>query len=152
MAKLNEGDKAPDFKVLDENLKSRSLSEFKGKNIVLYFYPKDMTPGCTQEAQDFRDALLKFKKKNAIILGVSRDSPKRHQSFIEKEGLNFNLLSDEDIKLCKLYGVYKKKSLYGREYMGIERTTFVIDSKGKILKIFSKVKVKNHVEEILELL
>jgi peroxiredoxin Q/BCP len=149
MAKLKEGSKAPAFELSDENGKLRSLKDFKGKWVVLYFYPKDMTPGCTQESCDFRDALKRFKTKKAVILGVSKDSPERHLKFIEKERLNFTLLSDEKAKICKLYGVFKKKSLYGHEFMGIERTTFLIDPKGKISKIFPKVKVTGHVDEVL---
>jgi peroxiredoxin Q/BCP len=150
MAKLKEGSKAPVFKIPDQNGKAKSLADFKGKWVVLYFYPKDMTPGCTQEACDFRDSASKLKARKAVVLGVSKDSPDRHTKFIGKEGLNFDLLSDEDGKICKLYGVWKKKSLYGHEFMGIERTTFLINPAGKITKIFPKVKVKDHVKEVLE--
>ena len=111
-----------------------------------------MTSGCTLEAVDFRDSMAKFKKKKAVVLGVSKDSPERHQKFIDKEDLNFNLLSDEDAKVCKLYGVYQKKSLYGHQFMGIVRTTFVINPQGKIHKVFHKVKVKDHVDEVLKAL
>ena len=152
MAELKEGSKAPAFKLPDEKAKARSLGEFKGKWVVLYFYPKDMTSGCTLEAVDFRDSMAKFKKKKAVVLGVSKDSPERHQKFIDKEDLNFNLLSDEDAKVCKLYGVYQKKSLYGHQFMGIVRTTFVINPQGKIHKVFHKVKVKDHVDEVLKAL
>jgi peroxiredoxin Q/BCP len=152
MANLKEGALAPKFKLPDENGSVTSLSDFKGKWVVLYFYPKDMTPGCTQEACDFRDSLNRLKSKKAQVFGVSKDSPERHQKFIEKEGLNFHLLSDEDASVCKLYGVFQKKSLYGREFMGIVRTTFIIDPKGKIAKIFPKVKVTGHVDQILDFL
>src|ERR1700733_5103505 len=115
MAKLKEGDKAPAFQLPDENSKKVFLADFKGKWVILYFYPKDMTPGCTQEACDFRDSQKVIGQKKAVVLGVSKDSSERHLKFIKKENLNFPLLSDEDTKICKLYGVFKKKSLYGRE-------------------------------------
>lgn len=147
---LKEGVKAPAFTVLDDQGAKVSLKDFKGKTVILYFYPKDMTPGCTTEACDFRDSLARLKKLKAVVLGVSKDSPSRHQKFREKEGLNFTLLSDEDGDLCKAYGVWTEKSLYGRKFMGIERTTFVISPEQRILKIFPKVKVKGHVDEVIE--
>ncbi len=147
---LKEGDKAPSFSLTSDNGETVSLKDFKGKTVVLYFYPKDMTPGCTQEACDFRDQQDKFKKAKAIVLGVSRDSMGRHVKFREKYDLNFPLLADEDGKICNAYGVWKEKSLYGRKFMGIERTTFIIGPTGKIEKVFSKVKVKGHSEEVLE--
>jgi peroxiredoxin Q/BCP len=152
MAKLNEGDKAPLFVLDDENSEPVKLKDMNGKWVVLYFYPKDMTPGCTREARDFRDSIKQIKAKGALVYGVSKDSPERHQKFIKQEELNFHLLSDEDAAVCKKYGVFKKKSLYGREFMGIERTTFIIQPNGKIAKIFPKVKVDGHVDKILEFL
>jgi peroxiredoxin Q/BCP len=147
------GDSAPDFTLTDAEGKTIKLSQFKGKkNVVLYFYPKDLTPGCTQEACDFSKNLPKFSKKGAVILGVSFDSPERHQKFIKKYGLKVQLLSDEDKKTADRYGVYQEKSLYGRKFMGIVRSTFVIDKKGQIKKIFPKVKVNGHWEEVLQAL
>ena len=146
---LKEGNKAPDFIALDQNGKKVKLSSFKGKkNIVLYFYPKDMTPGCTTQACDFRDQLKKFK--NTVILGVSIDSQERHQKFIEKYDLPFSLLADTDKKVVQKYGVWQEKKLYGKTFMGIVRTTFLIDKTGTVKKIFPKVKVKTHIEEVLK--
>ena len=145
---LNEGAKAPDFTALDQDGGKVKLSQYKGKkNVVLYFYPKDMTPGCTTEACDFRDSHKNFK--NTVVLGVSIDSPERHQKFIEKYDLPFTLISDVDQKVVGKYGVWQEKSLYGKKFMGIVRSTFIIDKKGVIRKIFPKVKVKGHVEEVL---
>lgn len=149
---LKEGMKAPAFALPSDADEEISLKDFKGKKIVLYFYPKDMTPGCTQESCDFRDALSQFKKEKAVILGVSRDTVEKHKAFKAKHQLNFPLLSDEDGKVCKAYGVWQEKSLYGRKFMGIVRTTFIIDESGKIQKIFPKVKVKGHTDEVLEAL
>ena len=147
--KIKEGNKAPDFTALDQNGKKVKLSSFKGKkNIVLYFYPKDMTPGCTTQACDFRDQLKKFK--NTVILGVSIDSQERHQKFIEKYDLPFSLLADTDKKVVQKYGVWQEKKLYGKTFMGIVRTTFLIDKSGTVKKIFPKVKVKTHIEEVLK--
>jgi peroxiredoxin Q/BCP len=147
------GDSAPDFTLTDAEGKTIKLSQFKGKkNVVLYFYPKDLTPGYTQEACDFSKNVPKFSKKGAVILGVSFDSPERHQKFIKKYGLKVQLLSDEDKKTADRYGVYQEKSLYGRKFMGIVRSTFVIDKKGQIIKIFPKVKVNGHWEEVLQAL
>ena len=146
---IKEGNKAPDFTALDQNGKKIKLSSFKGKkNIVLYFYPKDMTPGCTTQACDFRDQLKKFK--NTVILGVSIDSQERHQKFIEKYDLPFSLLADTDKKVVQKYGVWQEKKLYGKTFMGIVRTTFLIDKTGTVKKIFPKVKVKTHIEEVLK--
>ncbi|GJL77739.1 MAG: peroxiredoxin [Nitrospinaceae bacterium] len=148
---LKEGNKAPDFTAIDQNEKKVKLSSFKGKkNVVLYFYPKDMTPGCTTEACDFKDNLKKFK--NTVVLGVSIDSPERHQKFIAKHDLPFDLISDVDQKVVNKYGVWQEKSMYGKKFMGIVRSTFVIDKQGVIRKIYPKVKVKGHVEEVLETL
>lgn len=147
---LEIGDSAPDFTLEDADGKKIKLSQFKGKkNVVLYFYPKDMTPGCTQEACEFSAANAKFAKKNAVILGVSFDDAERHQKFIVKNGLKITLLSDLDKKAANAYGVYQEKSLYGKKFMGIVRSTFVIDKKGKIVKVFPKVKVAGHVEDVL---
>ena len=146
---IKEGNKAPDFTALDQNGKKVKLSSFKGKkNIVLYFYPKDMTPGCTTQACDFRDQLKKFK--NTVILGVSIDPQERHQKFIEKYDLPFSLLADTDKKVVQKYGVWQEKKLYGKTFMGIVRTTFLIDKTGTVKKIFPKVKVKTHIEEVLK--
>lgn len=126
------------------------LSQFKNKNIVLYFYPKDSTPGCTIEGRDFRDNLKKFEKLNTVILGVSRDSIKSHERFKEKQAFNFELLSDADEILCNHFDVLKQKSMFGKKYIGIERSTFLIDKKGKIAKEWRKVKINGHVAEVLE--
>jgi thioredoxin-dependent peroxiredoxin len=146
---IKEGDKAPAFTLLSDGNQKVSLSDFKGKKVVLYFYPKDMTPGCTQQACDFQASLSQFKKKKAVVLGISKDSVERHDKFKEKHELEFPLLSDVDGKVCEAYGVWKEKSLYGRKFMGIERTTILIDEKGKVFKIFPKVKVKGHSEAVL---
>ncbi len=145
---LKEGTQAPDFTALDQNGSKIKLSSFKGKkNVVLYFYPKDMTPGCTTEACDFRDRYKKFK--GAEILGVSIDSPERHQKFIEKYNLPFSLISDIDHKVVNKFKMWQEKSLYGKKFMGTVRSTFIIDKSGIIRKIFPKVKVKGHTEEVL---
>jgi len=149
---LEEGKKAPAFTLPDVTGKMYSLKDFLGNKVVLYFYPKDMTPGCTKEACDFRDAFPDFEKSDAVIIGVSPDSPDRHKKFIGKYNLPFLLLSDESKKVLERYGVWKEKSMYGRKYMGVERTTIVIDEKGRIMKIFPKVKVKGHVDEVLKVL
>ena len=129
--------------------KNISLKELSGKKIVLYFYPKDSTPGCTTEGQNFRDAKAKFTRQNTVILGVSRDSMKRHENFKNKQKFNFDLLSDEDESLCKRFDVIKLKKLYGREYMGIDRSTFLIGENGTLLEEWRSVKVKGHVDEVL---
>lgn len=148
---LEEGNKAPDFSAVDQNGKNVKLSFFQGKkNVVLYFYPKDMTPGCTTEACDFRDLSKKFK--DTLIFGVSIDSKERHLKFIDKYSLPFDLISDEDMKVVNKYGVWQEKNLYGKKYMGIVRSTFIIDKKGVIRKIYPKVKVKGHAEEVLQFL
>ena len=148
---LKEGNKAPEFSGKNQDGKSIKLSSYKTKkNIVLYFYPKDMTPGCTTEACDFRDQFKKFK--NTIILGVSADSPERHQKFIDKYKIPFELISDENKKISEKYGVWQEKKLYGKTFMGIVRSTFVIDKAGTVKKIIPKVKVKGHVEEVVEIL
>ena len=148
---IKEGNKAPDFSATDQNGNKIKLSSFKGKkNVVLYFYPKDMTPGCTTEACDFRDQFKKFKTTE--ILGVSIDSPERHQKFIGKHDLPFTLISDVDQKVVNKYGVWQEKKLYGRTFMGIVRSTVIIDKAGVVRKIFPKVKVKGHIDEVLEAL
>ena len=151
MAELTEGKNAPDFSLPSTEGREISLSEFKGKkNIVLYFYPKDNTPGCTQESCDFRDSLKKFEKTDTVVLGVSPDPLQSHDNFREKFKLPFPLLSDEGKKVLNQYGVWKEKALYGRKYMGVERTTVVIDKQGKVRKVFPKVKVEGHSAEVLE--
>lgn len=147
---LSIGDKAPDFNLPTDGGGSVSLSALKGKNVVLYFYPKDDTPGCTVEAKDFRDRIEQFKKADTVILGVSKDSVKSHDKFKEKYCLPFGLISDEEGKMCEDYGVWVEKSMYGKKYMGIERTTFLIDKQGKIAKIWNKVKVDGHADELLK--
>ena len=149
---LEEGKKAPDFKLKDQLGKAVSLGDFKGKNVVLYFYPKDNTSGCTAEACNFRDEFPKFGKLNAEIIGISPDSSESHKKFAEKFELPFILLSDEDKKVVEAYGVWKEKNMYGRKYMGVERTTFIIGEDGKIKKIFRKVKVPGHNKEVIEAL
>jgi thioredoxin-dependent peroxiredoxin len=145
-----EGRKAPVFELPDADGKIVALKDLLARgNLVLYFYPKDMTPGCTTEACAFRDDARWLKALGAQVLGVSADSPDSHRKFIAKHDLNFPLLSDSANRVTKLYGVYKKKSLYGREFMGIERTTFVIDRDGVIRKVFPKVKVAGHAEEVI---
>ena len=148
---VKKGNKAPDFSGKNQDGKAVKLSSFKAKkNIVLYFYPKDMTPGCITEACDFRDQFKKFK--NTIILGVSVDSTERHRKFIDKYNLPFELIADENKKICTKYGVWQGKKLYGKTFMGIVRSTFIIDKTGTVQKIFSKVKVKGHIDEALEAL
>ena len=146
-----EGRKAPPFELADASGAAVSLKEMLGRgNLVLYFYPKDMTPGCTTEACNFRDAAARLKAAGAQVVGVSADSPESHRKFIDKHELNFPLLSDPDNRVTRLYGVYKKKSLYGREFMGIERTTFVIDREGVIRRVFPKVKVAGHADALVQ--
>jgi len=144
------GDKAPDFSAPDQNGKNVSLSDFSGKTIVLYFYPKDDTPGCTKEACGFRDDLAAFTDKNTVIIGVSPDDSKSHKKFVDKYSLPFTLLADPDKKICEAYDVWKEKSMYGRKSMGVVRSTFVIGPDGKITKAFSNVKVDGHVAKVLE--
>ena len=151
MATLAEGDRAPQFTLLDEKGNTVALRDFKGeKVVVLYFYPKDMTPGCTAEAQGFRDVKGRFSRAGAVILGVSPDSAESHQKFCSKQKINFPLLVDEGHKVASQYGVWKRKSMYGKTYYGNERTTFVIDKSGRIAKVFPKVKVEGHADEVLD--
>ena len=148
---IKEGNKAPDFTALDQDGKKVKLSSFRDKkNIVLYFYPKDMTPGCTTQACGFRDQQKSFK--STVILGVSIDSQERHQKFIEKYDLPFTLIADVDKKVVQKYGAWQEKKLYGKTFMGIVRSTFIIDKTGTVRKTFVKVKVKNHIEEVLNAL
>lgn len=146
---IEEGKRAPAFTLETDSGEKVSLKDFKGKTVVLYFYPKDMTPGCTQEACDFRDSSVRLKKAGAVVLGVSKDSVAMHQKFKAKYSLPFDLLADPDGKACEAYGVWQMKSLYGRKFMGIVRATFVIGRDGKVKKVFPKVKVKGHVDEVL---
>lgn len=141
---------APLFATLNDEGAEVSLAKLKGKNVVLYFYPKDDTPGCTIEAQDFSKKIAEFEKLNTVVLGVSKDSAKSHCKFIEKYSIAFNLLVDESGELCEKYGVLKEKSMFGKSYVGIDRSTFLIDKIGKISQIWRTVKVKGHVEEVLD--
>ncbi len=151
---LKEGDKAPEFclKGIDEKGEEKEfcLKDFLGKKVVLYFYPKDNTPGCTQEACDFRDNIARVKERGAVVLGVSPDSINSHKKFFEKYGLNFPLLSDPDKKVAESYGAYGDKKMYGKITKGIIRSTFIIDEEGKIKKVFYNVKVKGHVDKVIE--
>lgn len=147
---LAEGDKAPDFTMNRDGEGTVSLADYKGKNLILYFYPKDDTPGCTKQACGFQENLPDFSGANAEILGVSKDSVKRHDKFKTKYDLEFPLGSDEDGVVCEAYGVWVEKMNYGRKYMGIERSTFLIDGDGKIVNIWRKVRVKDHVEKVLD--
>ena len=147
---ISIGKKIKNFSLPATGDKTISLKDLAGKKVVLYFYPKDSTPGCTTEGQNFRDAKAKFTRQNTIILGVSRDNLKRHENFKAKQKFNFDLLSDEDETLCKQFDVIKLKKLYGREYMGVDRSTFLIDKKGILLEEWRGVKVKEHVEQVLE--
>jgi thioredoxin-dependent peroxiredoxin len=146
---VKPGDKAPDFSLPTDGNGKVSLSKFKGKKVILYFYPKDDTSGCTAEACGFRDRLPKLGKSDAVVIGISRDSVASHDKFKKKYDLPFTLASDEDGKVCEAYGTWVEKSMYGRKYMGIERATFLIDPKGAIRNIWRKVKVTGHVEEVL---
>lgn len=147
--KLNPGDKAPDFALPTDGRGKVTLKSLKGKNVVLYFYPKDDTSGCTKEAIDFNGLKAKFTKAETEIIGVSPDSPTSHDKFKTKHKLGFTLGSDESKEMLEAYGVWVEKSMYGRKYMGVERTTFLIDSKGKIREIWRKVKVPGHAEAVL---
>ena len=149
---LHIGDKAPDFSGADENGKKISLKDFRGSKVVLYFYPKDNTTGCTAEACDFRDSYSRLKRKGVVLLGVSPDTEKSHQNFKKKYDLPFPLIADTEKTIANSYDVWQEKSMYGRKYMGIVRSTFVIDEKGKIMAVFPKVKVTGHVDEVLKAL
>jgi thioredoxin-dependent peroxiredoxin len=143
---------APNFTLANEKEDKVNLNDFRGKKVVLYFYPKDMTPGCTTEACDFRDHYQSFEELNAVILGISTDTADKHTKFIEKYGLPFSLLVDDTHEVAEKYGVWVLKKMYGREYMGIERSTFLINEEGVVEKEWRKVKVKNHIEEVLRYL
>ena len=144
-----EGDPAPDFRLPADDGKTYALKDLRGQKVVLYFYPKDDTPGCTKEACSFRDNLARVRSKGAVVLGVSKDDLESHAKFREKYSLSFPLLSDPEGKVLGAYGVSKEKSLYGKTFMGIERTTFVIDENGRIRKVFPRVKVDGHTDEVL---
>ncbi|WP_342492328.1 thioredoxin-dependent thiol peroxidase [Bacillus sp. FSL M7-0003] len=147
---IEVGQQVPDIELTGDNGEKIKLSDFKGKHIVLYFYPKDMTPGCTTEACDFRDRHQSFAELDAVIIGVSPDSQDKHQKFKEKHDLPFLLLVDDEQKLSEAFGVWKLRKNFGKEYMGIERSTFLINKEGTLVKEWRKVKVKDHVEEALE--
>jgi peroxiredoxin Q/BCP len=147
---LDVGDKAPAFTLPTDGGGKVSLSKLKGKKVIVYFYPKDDTPGCTKEACAFRDSLPDFSKANAEVIGISKDTPAKHDKFKDKYDLNFTLASDEDGKVLEAFGVWVEKNMYGRKYMGIERATFLINEKGKIEQVWRKVKVNGHVEAVLE--
>ena len=149
MSKLNIGDKAPEINAVDQNGNQITLDQYKGKKVVLYFYPKDMTPGCTAQSCNLSDNYMLLQKNGYDVIGVSCDSIKRHQKFIEKHSLPFNLISDEDQKVVNDYGVWQLKKFMGREYMGIVRTTFLIDEKGIIEDIIEKVNTKDHTSQII---
>ncbi|HHJ40224.1 MAG: peroxiredoxin [Methylothermaceae bacteria B42] len=149
-AVVEVGQSVPDFERPATGGKTVKLSDLRGKYVVLYFYPKDHTPGCTQEGRDFRDHYEEFKQLNAEVFGVSRDSLKTHENFKAKQQFPFELISDQDEQLCRMFGVIKKKKMFGKEVMGIERSTFIIDPEGKLAAEWRKVKVKGHVAEVLE--
>jgi peroxiredoxin Q/BCP len=146
---LKEGDLAPDFTVSDQNGNAVSLAQMRGKTVVLFFYPKADTPGCTAEACAFRDAQDQFDSSNTVLLGISADPISAQQKFATKYGLPFRLLADEEHKTAEAYGVWGEKSMYGKKYFGIDRTTFLIDAEGKIARIWPKVKVEGHADEVL---
>ncbi len=147
---LEIGTTAPAFELPTDGGATLSLASLKGKKVVLYFYPKDMTPGCTTESEGFRDLINDFEKAGCVIVGASKDSVARHDKFVAKHDLPFRLVSDEEGSLCEDYGVWQTKKLYGREFLGIVRTTFLIDEQGKIANVWNKVRVKGHVEAVLE--
>lgn len=150
MSKVEINKKVPDFTLAATGDQKIRLSDYRGSNVVLYFYPKDSTPGCTLEGQDFRDNHLKFKRRNTVVFGVSRDSIKSHENFKAKQGFPFELLSDPDEQLCTLFDVIKMKNMYGKKVRGIERSTFLIDKTGRLHREWRKVKVDGHVDEVLE--
>ena len=150
MIELTEGQKAPDFKAKDQNGKSISLSDFSGKDVILYFYPKDDTPGCTAEASSFRDHYQSLLKEGFEVLGVSTDDEKSHQKFINKYSLPFSLIADTDKEIVEAYGVWVEKNMYGKKYMGVARKTFIIDKNGLIRKIIDKVDTKNSSGQVLD--
>lgn len=147
---LNQGDKAPDFVTGDQDGNEVKLSEYRGKKVVLYFYPRDMTPGCTKQACSLRDGFAELKRNNIVVLGVSNDDEASHRKFIDKYELPFTLLADVNHKVSELYRVYVEKNMYGKKYMGIKRTTFLIDEEGIIISVMQKVKVDEHAQEVLK--
>ena len=147
---IDIGSLAPDFTLSSDTGDVLTLSSLRGKKVILYFYPKDNTSGCTQQACAFRDALPEFSALNSVVLGVSKDSLKSHASFRSKQNLNFPLLSDETVEVCEKYGVWIEKSMYGRKYMGVDRSTFLIDENGIVQKIWRKVKITNHIPDVLK--
>ncbi|MFK8017225.1 MAG: peroxiredoxin [Gammaproteobacteria bacterium] len=152
MSKIAVGKKVPNFSAAATRDLTFKLSDFKGERVVLYFYPKDSTPGCTTEGQDFRDNFRKFRARKTRIFGISRDSLKSHENFRAKQDFQFDLISDADEKVCTLFDVIKEKNMYGRKVMGIERSTFLIDENGKLTHEWRKLKVKGHVDAVLEAL
>ena len=152
MNKIKIGKKVPEFNVLSTGDKTLKISSLRGKNIIIYFYPRDATPGCTIEGQDFRDNIRKFSSRNTIILGVSRDTIASHEKFKKNQKFPFDLLSDKDEKLCKIFDVIKEKNMYGKIVFGIERSTFLIDEKGILRHEWRKVRVKDHVDDVLNVL
>lgn len=149
---LTVGELVPDFTLQDQDGKTHTLSQYRGKKVVLYFYPKDMTPGCTVQAEGMRDSMNDLEAKGIIVLGVSVDDVKSHKKFVEKHNLNFPLLSDTDKKVVEEYGVWKEKSMFGKTYMGIQRDTFLIDEEGKLIQHFKKVNPLKHAGQVLEVL
>ncbi len=146
------GELVPDFTLQDQDGKTHTLSQYQGKKVVLYFYPKDMTPGCTVQAEGMRDSMNDLEAKGIVVLGVSVDDVKSHKKFVEKHNLNFPLLADTDKKVVEEYGVWKEKSMFGKKYMGIQRDTFLIDEDGKLIQHFKKVNPLKHAEQVLEVL
>jgi peroxiredoxin Q/BCP len=149
---LSAGKKAPGLKLKDEGGRAVRLADFRGKRLVLYFYPRDLTPGCTIEACEFRDELREFEKRNAVVIGVSPDDARSHQRFREKHGLNFTLLTDEEHRTAEAYGAWQEKNMYGRKVWGVRRSTFIIDEEGRIARVFDKVKPEGHSREVLRAL
>jgi peroxiredoxin Q/BCP len=150
MSKVSLGKAVPDFTLPATGGKDISLSDYRGKNVVIYFYPKDNTPGCTTEGQDFRDRINTFRRRNTVVLGISRDSLKSHENFKAKQEFPFDLLSDTEELACQLFDVIREKNMYGRKVLGIERSTFLIDAEGVLRREWRKVAVNGHVEEVLE--
>lgn len=148
---LKVGELVPDFTLIDQDEKSHTLSQYRGKKVVLYFYPKDMTPGCTVQAQGMRDSMNDLEAKGIVVLGVSVDDVKSHKKFVEKHNLNFPLLADTEKTVVEAYGVWKEKSMFGKKYMGIQRDTFLIDEEGKLIQHFEKVNPLKHASQILAL-
>ena len=148
--KIKNGIKIKDFPLVSTDEKKSKLKDYLGKNLILYFYPKDLTPGCTSESIEFNENLTKIRRLGWDVVGISRDSIKSHHKFIEKHNFKFSLISDENEKICKLFDVIKEKSLYGRKYMGVDRSTFIINEKGIVVREWRSVKVKGHVDEVLE--